>query len=396
MRTRDYITTYSGHAFSPLAPDADAIDLRDVAHALARIGRANGHFADFYSVGQHCLDCAQEALARGYSARQALACLLHDASEAYMADITSPVKKNLRQYVAVEDHLLDVIYQKYLPGGIRPREQRVVKEIDNAMLYHEFVHFMGEKLADEEPVLYSEPCFSFTSFWSVEKQYLFFFEQLTRQMQQEEINHSWQTVGILYDGAKWQAAVLSDNSYGIDGDVSLLDLCNRYKEADAVLIAMPVGLPERAEDAVLRPEQELRRLHNGCNTASVPCRQAVYAESDAVAREENIRVLGRTISPQQLKLRQQLREVDELLLYHNEWKNVLRESYPQLLGQGWQMVLQQYRDQLPQGAGRRNAEDALCLAVIGQLECRNGSATLPAEPANDARGIRMQVVIPRT
>lgn len=127
MRTRDYITTYSGHAFSPLAPDADAIDLRDVAHALARIGRANGHFADFYSVGQHCLDCAQEALARGYSARQALACLLHDASEAYMADITSPVKKNLRQYVAVEDHLLDVIYQKYLPGGIRPREQRVVK-----------------------------------------------------------------------------------------------------------------------------------------------------------------------------------------------------------------------------------------------------------------------------
>ena len=145
-----------------------------------------------------------------------------------------------------------------------------------------------------------------------------------------------------------------------------------------------------------RTEQELRRLHNGCNTAAVPCRQAVYAESDAVAREENIRVLGRTISPQQLKLRQQLREVDELLLYHNEWKNVLRESYPQLLGQGRQMVLQQYRDQLPQGAGRRNAEDALCLAVIGQLECRNGSATLPAEPANDARGIRMQVVIPRT
>ena len=65
MRTRDYITTYSGHAFSPLAPDADAIDLRDVAHALARIGRANGHFADFYSVGQHSLNCAAEAKARG-------------------------------------------------------------------------------------------------------------------------------------------------------------------------------------------------------------------------------------------------------------------------------------------------------------------------------------------
>lgn len=395
MRTRDYITTYSGHAFSPLAPDADAIDVRDVAHALARIGRANGHFVDFYSVGQHCLDCAQEALARGYRARQALACLLHDASEAYMADITSPVKKNLRQYVAVEDRLLDVIYQKYLPGGIRPREQRVVKEIDNAMLYHEFVHFMGEKLADEEPVLCSEPCFSFTSFWSVEKQYLFFFEQLTRQMQQEETPHSWQTVGILYDGAKWQAAVLSEHSYRIDGDVSLLDLCSRYKDADAVLIAMPVGLPESKEDAALRPEQELRRRHNGCNTAAVPCRQAVYAESDAAACQENIRVLGRTISPQQLKLRRQMREVDELLLHHNEWKNVLRESDPQLLGEGRQLLLQQYQNQLPQGVERRNAEDALCLAMIGQLECRTGSATIPAEPASDARGIRMQLVIPQ-
>ena len=395
MRTRDYITTYSGHTFSPLAPDADAIDLRDVAHALARIGRANGHFADFYSVGQHCLDCAQEALARGYSARQALACLLHDASEAYMADITSPVKQHLRQYRDAEDRLLDVIYQKYLPGGIRPREQRVVKEIDNAMLYHEFVHFMGEKLAEEEPVICSEPCFSFTSFWSVEKQYLFFFDMLTKQMQQEEVPQSWQTVGILFDGENWKAAVLSGHRYETDGDGSLLALCSRYQDADAVLIAMPVGLPECAEDAALRPEKTLRRLDAGCSGVAGPCRQAVYAETDAAACQENIRVLERTISPQQLKLRRQMREVDELLLHHNEWKNVLRESYPQLLGEGRQMVLQQYQNQLPQGIERRNAEDALCLAMIGQLECRNGSATLPEEPAHDARGIRMQVVIPR-
>ena len=135
MRSRDSIITYSGHTFSPFRPDVEAIDIRDVAHALARIGRANGHFVEFYSVGQHCVDCAREALERGYGARQALICLLHDASEAYMSDITSPVKKQLRQYVALEDKLLDVIYQKYLPGGIRPREQRVMKEIDYTMLY---------------------------------------------------------------------------------------------------------------------------------------------------------------------------------------------------------------------------------------------------------------------
>ena len=61
MRSRDSIITYSGHTFSPFKPDVEAIDIRDVAHALARIGRANGHFVEFYSVGQHCLDCAREA-----------------------------------------------------------------------------------------------------------------------------------------------------------------------------------------------------------------------------------------------------------------------------------------------------------------------------------------------
>lgn len=395
MRSRNYITTYSGHAFSPLSPDAAAIDLKDIAHALARIGRANGHFADFYSVGQHCLDCAQEALARGYSARQALVCLLHDASEAYMSDITSPVKKYLRQYVAAEDRLLDVIYQKYLPGGIRPREQRAMKEIDNAMLYHEFVHFMGEKLAAEEPQLASEPCFSFTSFWSVEKQYLFLFDQLTAQMAQEQPQRSWQTVGVSAAAGRWQAVVLSEEA-GCDflEPDSLWELCNTYREADAVLVDLPVGLPEAAEEENQRPEQELRRQFQ-ISAAAVPCRQAVYAETAQAACEENIRVLGRTLSPQQLAGLPQLREIDELLADHNEWKNVLRQSHPQLLGAGRQLLWQQYGPQLPQGSRKQSCQDALCLAMIGQLECRGACTSLPEQGANDARGICMQLIVPR-
>ena len=394
MRSRNYITTYSGHCFSPLEPDIEAIDLKDIAHALARIGRANGHFVDFYSVGQHCLDCAQEALARGYGARQALVCLLHDASEAYMSDITSPVKKYLRQYIAVEDQLLDVIYQKYLPGGIRPREQRVMKEIDNAMLYHEFVHFMGQQLAEEEPLLVSEPCFSFTSFWAVEKQYLYLFDLLTQQMAQEEPQRSWQTVGITAGGKRWQAAVLFDTGCDFQTADTLWELCSMYREADAVLIDLPVGLPQSAEDEKLRLEYVLRKQFQ-IHAAAVPCRQAVYAADEQLAREENIRVLGRTLSPQQLAIRQQLRELDELLAEHNDWKNVLRQSHPQLLGASRRLIVQQYGSQLPQGNGKRCWEDALCLAVIGQMECRGDSITLPEQAGADARGIRMQIVAPR-
>ena len=400
MRRRDYITTYSGHQFSPLAPDADAIDVRDIAHALARIGRANGHFSEFYSVGQHCLDCAREALARGYGARQAFFCLLHDASEAYMSDITSPVKKHLRQYIAVEDRLLDLIYDKYVPGGILPREQRVVKEIDNTMLYYEFLNLKGEKMADEEPELHITPCFEFSSFWSVEKQYLDLFEELHAKAQQEVLPQHWKTVGITHNGKAWQAAVLSGADCKFENADTLWQLCNQYKDADAVLIDLPIGLPENREDEALRPEGELRKRMYGASVSAVPCRQAVYADSDNAAREENIRVLGRTISPQQMAQRHLLREIDELFANHTEWKHVLRESRAQVLGEGRRLILQQYQQQLNQGSNKhhdkQHLEDALCLAVIGQMECRNGSETIPSEPGIDAKGLEMQIIVPRT
>lgn len=94
----DYITTYSKIHMSPSAPKAENIRVEDIAHALSLMVRANGHFPEFYSVGQHCIHCCEEAHARGYTDRVQLACLLHDASEAYLADITRPVKQHLSEY----------------------------------------------------------------------------------------------------------------------------------------------------------------------------------------------------------------------------------------------------------------------------------------------------------
>jgi hypothetical protein len=72
--------------------------------------RANGHIRHFYSVAQHCLNCAREAQARGHSDAIQLACLLHDASEAYISDITRPVKRSLPQYTEIEDVLQSLIF----------------------------------------------------------------------------------------------------------------------------------------------------------------------------------------------------------------------------------------------------------------------------------------------
>ena len=123
------ITTYTGKHIDLLHPDPDMICIEDIAHALSLICRGNGQVKTFFSVGQHCINCAREALARGYSRRVAFACLLHDASECYLSDVPRPFKKTLSGYKEKEKNLLDLIYQKYLGSSLNAKEEQLLKEI---------------------------------------------------------------------------------------------------------------------------------------------------------------------------------------------------------------------------------------------------------------------------
>lgn len=172
----DYITTYSKIHFTPLEPRQEDISIADIAHALSLMTRANGHFPEFYSVGQHCIHCAQEAIAEGLSRRLVLACLLHDASEAYLADITRPVKKNLENYIKIEERLLNAIYEHFLGNQLSQKEWTEVKRIDDTLLYYEFSHYMGEFLMDDAPEIKKIPVFETRNFKDVENEYLQLFQ----------------------------------------------------------------------------------------------------------------------------------------------------------------------------------------------------------------------------
>lgn len=172
----DYISTYKKIHFTPLEPRQEDILIEDIAHALSLMSRANGHFPAFHSVAQHCIECCEEALARNFSTRTALACLLHDAGEAYLADITRPVKKHLPEYRSIEEGLLNAIFSKYL-GGITEEEKKQVRLMDDTLLYYEFYHFMGEELM-EKPFITQIPDFSELPFKTVENRYLELFHEL--------------------------------------------------------------------------------------------------------------------------------------------------------------------------------------------------------------------------
>ena len=174
----NYIRTYSGVRFVPTEPEKEKIQIEDIAHALPMLCRGNGHVKTFWSVGEHCICCAKEALARGLGARLALACLLHDASEAYLADVTRPVKAELPRYKEIEGPLQDLIWNKWLSAPLTSAENTQVFEIDDHMLAHEFIHIMDTKIVEPTPELLSNGEFSFTGFDTCRQEFLQLFRQL--------------------------------------------------------------------------------------------------------------------------------------------------------------------------------------------------------------------------
>ena len=89
------INTFSGKQIDIENPNPDNILIEDIAHALSFICRGCGQVQFFFPVARHCVYCALEAKARGFSDEVVFACLLHDASEAYMMDLPKPLKDAL-------------------------------------------------------------------------------------------------------------------------------------------------------------------------------------------------------------------------------------------------------------------------------------------------------------
>jgi len=123
-----WIQTYSGRRFTPTNPYADAIVIQDIAHALSMQCRFSGHVKKFYSVAQHCVLVS-------YLCDQADALwgLLHDASEAYLVDVPSPLKKSGKfdSYLEFEDKMQKTICKRF---NLSETEPESVKRADKMLL----------------------------------------------------------------------------------------------------------------------------------------------------------------------------------------------------------------------------------------------------------------------
>jgi uncharacterized protein len=95
-------------------PRPEDIHIEDIAHSLSMQCRYAGHCSDFYSVAEHSFWV--EKLAREkwmLTPEESLAFFLHDAQEAYLHDLTSPLKSLLPAYRALEERWVGFMHQRF-------------------------------------------------------------------------------------------------------------------------------------------------------------------------------------------------------------------------------------------------------------------------------------------
>lgn len=150
------IKTFTGR-IDPLDPSVNDINIEDIAHALARQCRYNGHCVGFLSVARHSIWVAQRLKFMGFGRQTQLHGLLHDAAEAYLGDLVRPLKHSTfgLEYLRVEEVLEKMIAEKFglpfpIPEEVRDADNYALLELelpDQRFRYH------GDYMTDEQDFL---------------------------------------------------------------------------------------------------------------------------------------------------------------------------------------------------------------------------------------------------
>lgn len=137
------IRTVSGRYIDLTNPDPHTIDIGDIGHALAHINRFTGHTCRPYSVAEHSLHVSAMLWRQHGRAALALLGLVHDASEAYLGDVSGPLKRtaDMSPYRELEQLMQATIITRALHLQPTVEHLELVEACDKQILAWEMAMF---------------------------------------------------------------------------------------------------------------------------------------------------------------------------------------------------------------------------------------------------------------
>lgn len=173
---RPDILTYSGVYFDFVYPENSVISIEDIAHGLSNVCRFAGQCRHFYSVAQHSVYVSQMMPTK----ELALIGLLHDATEAYIGDVTAPLKQLMPEYKVIERRVHNAIFEYF---GLDPDMPPIIKQVDLRMLATEQQCLMPPHDDEWQLIAGIEPYSMMIDKWATnliaEDEFLKRFEELT-------------------------------------------------------------------------------------------------------------------------------------------------------------------------------------------------------------------------
>lgn len=227
------------------------------------------------------------------------------------------------------------------------------------------------------------------------------------------------------DGCRggWIIAVYEVGNLRIEKYTSMEEILEKYPKFEDALIDMVIGLPSNTTD--IRPEAAARKILKGreYTVFSVPSRQALYEETEKKQKEANIAALGKSLSSQTLGIIPKMRELDQFLDKHRNYANAIQESHPEVCfsrlngavvmtkkkeyeGLAQRVaILEKYLPELTVANVKEKAKilkcnaddivDAIVLVIAANFNSQGLCETIPENVMEDAKGLKMQMVIPK-
>lgn len=150
---------------------SECICIEDIANSLSKISRFGGHCNGTWSVAEHSVFVAriveslliyEDHYGKSFYENTILFGLLHDAAEAYLGDMVSPLKRLFPQFKQMDKALTEIIIEKYTsPSFFADKDQynealKIVKYADMMAYFIEHNNLLSNKPNDPVRNLFKE------------------------------------------------------------------------------------------------------------------------------------------------------------------------------------------------------------------------------------------------